>query len=162
VGAHVIRAARITEATALSALCCRSKAHWGYDAAFMVAAARLLAVPQAAIRAGRVLVAEADGAPAGVAVLVPQGGTETWELSHLFVEPLALGRGIGRALFQAAARKARLAGAGRLLILADPNAAGFYARMGAAPAGAVASDLDPQRMLPRYELDLHMAGPPVD
>ena len=43
----------------------------------------------------------------------------------------AMGGGAGRMLFEAATRLARRLGARRMAILADPNAAPFYERMGA-------------------------------
>src|SRR5450759_2058314 len=46
------------EATALTALCARSKAHWGYDADFMRLSATALTIPPTMIEAGHVLVAE--------------------------------------------------------------------------------------------------------
>ena len=53
-----IRWARVGEAETLTALCVRSKAHWGYDAAFMRMSAAALTVSEADIAAGRVLVAD--------------------------------------------------------------------------------------------------------
>jgi hypothetical protein len=43
------------------------------------------------------------------------------------------------------------AGAGRLTILADPNAAAFYERAGAVRIGEAPSDAVPARLLPLYE-----------
>jgi predicted N-acetyltransferase YhbS len=75
-------------------------------------------------------------------------------LSHLFVRPAAIGGGIGRALWQDAVAEARRAGHRCLIIIGDPHAAGFYRRMGAAPAGAVPSEVDPARTLPLFRLAL--------
>ena len=49
----------------------------------------------------------------------------------MFVDPPAIGGGAGRALFEAAVSLARRLGVARMTILADPNAAPFYERMGA-------------------------------
>jgi len=151
-----IRTARTGEGESLSALCVRSKAHWGYDAAFMAKSAAALSVSEADIAAGRVLVA-VDGASRtiGVAGVVPQGGTA--DLDLMFVDPPAIGRGAGRMLFEAAASLARRLGARRLTILADPNAAAFYERMGARFLRNAPSDAIPGRTLPLYEYDL-MSG----
>ena len=56
--AHVrIRLARSGEASALGALCARSKAHLGYDAELMQLSRRSLQIDPAAIDAGRAFVA---------------------------------------------------------------------------------------------------------
>ena len=145
----VVRTARAGEAEVLTALSVRSKAHWGYDDAFMRSSQASLTVGDADIAAGRVLVAERDRLVFGVARVEPDG-----ELGLLFVDPLALNRGIGRALFDAAAALARRLGARRMVIVADPNAAPFYERMGARFVSHAPSDAIPGRTLPLYEYDL--------
>ena len=144
-----VRGARAGEAAALTALSVRSKAHWGYDDAFMRSSQASLTVGDADIAAGRVLVAERDRLVFGVARVEPDG-----ELGLLFVDPLALNRGVGRALFDAAAALARRLGARRMVIVADPNAAPFYERMGARFVSHAPSDAIPGRTLPLYEYDL--------
>ena len=144
-----VRAARPGEAEALTALSVRSKAHWGYDDAFMKMSQASLTVSDADIAAGCVLVAEREGLLFGVARVEPDG-----ELGMLFVDPLALNRGVGRALFDAAVALARRLGARRMAILADPNAAPFYERMGARFVSQAPSDAIPGRTLPLYEYDL--------
>lgn len=148
-----VRPARPDEAEALSALNKRSKAHWGYDAAFMALSDTSLTVTPALIATGRVLVAERGGALAGMASLDPLGNG-VFDLLHMFVEPDAIGTGAGRALFDAICAMARTLGGSRLSIMADPNAAGFYERLGAQPAGEAPSDAVPGRMLPMLDFDL--------
>jgi GNAT superfamily N-acetyltransferase len=77
-----------------------------------------------------------------------------YDLTHLFVAPEAIGQGIGHALFDAAVRLAAAAGARRLSILSDPNAAGFYDKMGAMRHGEAPSDAVPRRMLPLFEFEI--------
>jgi GNAT superfamily N-acetyltransferase len=72
----------------------------------------------------------------------------------MFVDPLVLNRGVGRVLFEAAAALARRLGAQRMAILAEPNAAPFYERMGARFVTNAPSDAIPGRTLPLYEYDL--------
>ena len=48
--------------------------------------------------------------------------------------------------------------AGRLTILADPNAAAFYERAGAVRIGEAPSDSVPGRLLPLYEVRLDSTG----
>jgi len=148
-----VRPARSGEAADLSALCRRSKAHWGYDAEFMRLSAAALLVSEASIAEGRVLVAtDRSGHAIGTASVAPDG--EDAELALMFVEPSALRSGAGRALFEAAAALARRLDYRRMTILADPNAAPFYERMGARFLRQAPSDAIPGRTLPFYEYDL--------
>ena len=78
----------------------------------------------------------------------------------MFIDPSAMGGGIGRALFEAAVRLARSLGYPRMTILADPNAAPFYERMGARFVRNAPSDAIPGRTLPLYEYDLTAEGHP--
>jgi len=150
-----IRAARESEAEELSALCRRSKAHWGYDADFMRLSEAALTITPDFIAGGRVLVAQdARGRLLGVASVAPIEERGAFDLAHLFVEPGLIGGGAGRALFHAAAALAKRHGAARLSILADPNAADFYRRMGARDIGAARSDSIPGRMLPLLAFDI--------
>jgi GNAT superfamily N-acetyltransferase len=144
-----VRGARVGEAADLTALCLRSKAHWGYDPEFMRRCRPSLSVSDDDIAAGRVLVAERAGLLFGVARVEADG-----ELGLMFVEPRAINRGVGRALFDAAVALARRLGARRMAILADANAAPFYERMGARFVGEAPSDAIPGRSLPLYEYDL--------
>jgi GNAT superfamily N-acetyltransferase len=154
-----IRPARVEEAEALSDLCLRSKAVWGYDAAFMALMPAALTVGPDEIAAGDVWIATgADGQPAGMVALGPGEGAETLDLDKLFIEPRHLRSGVGRALLGHAVAEARRRGARRLTISADPNAAGFYERNGAVRIGEMPSDAVPGRMLPFYEIRLVPTG----
>ena len=140
------------EATALTELCLRSKAVWGYDEQFMEACRDELTITPDMLNSSYLQVAESDGCLIGVAQVTL--GTDFADLSKLFVEPRRLRCGAGRQLFEWAARTARQAGASDLVIEADPQAAGFYRRMGAIDAGTVASGSIPGRRLPLLKLRL--------
>ena len=148
-----IRKAKAGEAQALTALCLRSKAHWGYDAEFMRLCVSSLTVSEDTIAEGRVLVAIDDGnRVVGTASVLRDG--DDGELGLMFVDPSAIGGGIGRALFDEAVKLARRLGYRRMTILADVNAASFYERMGARFLHRAPSDAIPGRTLPFYEYDL--------
>jgi GNAT superfamily N-acetyltransferase len=150
-----IRLARVEEASGLSELCVRSKAAWGYDAAFMALARFALEVRPKQIELGDVWVATAaDGSVAGIVALGPSEEPDTLDLDKLFVEPQRIRTGVGRALIARAIDEARDRGAKRLTILSDPYAAGFYERNGARRIGQAPSDAIPGRSLPLYEIKL--------
>ncbi|MFD8980914.1 GNAT family N-acetyltransferase [Streptomyces sp. NPDC059564] len=141
-----VRAARYGEARALTALVMRSKAYWGYDAEFLAACAPELAVHDGELADRRVVVAEnGEGGVLGLASLEPSDAdgddATVARLGLLFVEPAAIGRGIGRLLYRDAVRRAAALGVRRLLIDSDPYAAGFYRAMGAVPSAGAAPGL---------------------
>ncbi|MFJ5120675.1 GNAT family N-acetyltransferase [Kitasatospora sp. NPDC088548] len=156
-----IRPARPEEAELLSALALRSKAHWGYDEAFLAACRDELTLDADGIERQRTMVVEepvaaGDSRVLGFATLVgapPQG-----ELGMLFVEPDTIGRGVGGRLFQHLREQAVALGFHRLTIDADPNAEPFYLAMGATRIGVTPSGSIPGRELPLLALDL---GPAV-
>jgi GNAT superfamily N-acetyltransferase len=80
-------------------------------------------LPPAQIANGQVIVAEYGGQVAGFAAVV--GG----ELDGLFVEPDLWGKGIGRALVNAATHEARRKGLS-LTVIANPSARRFYESCG--------------------------------
>jgi GNAT superfamily N-acetyltransferase len=149
-----IRSARPDESDALSALCRRAKAHWGYDAEFLRLSETSLTIAPSAIADDRVRAAEADGALLGVASIEALSERGAFDLAHCFVEPRAMGRGVGRKLFETACGLARARGGVRLVILSDPFAEAFYRRLGAVRIGEAPSDAIRGRMLPLLEFVL--------
>jgi len=77
---------------------------------------------------------------------MPTRRTDVCELDFLFVEPTAIGRGIGQALFTHACTTARGLGYRALLWGSDPHADGFYLRMGARTIGERRSSTMPERV----------------
>ena len=144
-----IRPARVEEAAALTELAMRSKAHWGYDDAFMAACRDELTVRSEHIP--RVDVADLDGRVVGMVRLEPDC------IEDLFVEPDVIGTGVGGALFRHVTRRAASEGMARLTIDADPNAEPFYRSMGAVKVGESPSGSIPGRMLPLLELSVPQA-----
>lgn len=148
----LIRSARPEEATALTALCILSKAHWGYDDGFMKRSVMALTITPSMIGAGRVLIAEdRDTDLVGVAAVERMDSEGKYDLSRLFVEPAAIRVGIGRALFEAVVKLVKAEGGTCLSILSDPFAEAFYLRLGAVRIGDAPSDAIPSRRLPLLE-----------
>lgn len=154
-----IRPARPAEAEHLSALAIRSKAHWGYDEAFMEACIPALTIDAWRIGApGEHYVVAEDyaGAILGFAALrLDAADPHAAELTNLFVEPGAIGQGCGWRLWQHAMAAARSLGVRRVRIESDPFAERFYLRQGAVRIGETPSDAIPGRVIPllRFNLD---------
>ncbi|MGW4649466.1 GNAT family N-acetyltransferase [Kitasatospora sp. NPDC004289] len=148
-----IRAARADEAGLLSELALRSKAYWGYDAAFMAACRDELTLVPAEIAPRRATVAVDDrDRVLGFATL--DGEPLTGDLGMLFVAPEAISQGIGRLLLDHLVTTARELGFTGLTIDADPNAEPFYRAMGAVRTGTVPSESIPGRVLPQLLLSV--------
>ena len=147
-----IRAAAADAAPALGDLAVRSKASWGYDPAFMEACRADLAVSDADVATCPIYVHEDDGGLNGFYQLRPRG--DRVELVALFVEPRAMGRGVGAALWRHAVATARRLGGRELVLQSDPHAEGFYRAMGAERVGASPSTVFPDRPLPLLRFPL--------
>ena len=80
-----------------------------------------------------VWLAEDGGAVAGFYALIPHGADQ--ELDLFFTGNATQGTGLGRRLFGHMADRARALGAARVVISSNPEAAGFYRRMGAVEVG---------------------------
>ena len=68
----------------------------------------------------------------------PDGDPGRGELLMLFVDPSAIGSGVGRALLDDAVRYAARRGWSTLRVESDPGAEGFYVAHGARRVGTVA------------------------
>jgi GNAT superfamily N-acetyltransferase len=97
-----------------------AKAHWGYDEQLVREWADAIRFPAEENRLVE------DGGWASVVI----HDTVCW-LDDLWVEPAAMGRGLGRRLFERAAALGRARGCTTMEWEAEPNALGFYERMGA-------------------------------
>jgi GNAT superfamily N-acetyltransferase len=147
-----LRPARPDEAELLTDLCLRSKAVWGYDEAFMRACRAELTLSAADLAPSSLQVAVDGDEVAGLVQIAVEG--EKADLAKLFIAPSTLRAGVGRQLFDWAVKSARERGARWLWIEADPDAAGFYRRMGAIDDGVAPSGSIPGRFLPRLKLRL--------
>jgi len=145
------RRASPAAAQELTDLTLASKAHWGYDEEFMELARPSLAVSPEYLEANECWVAKIDGAIVGwfSLVSIPDGLL----LDNFFLLPAHIGSGVGRLMWEEALRRAESSGAERMTLEADPNAAGFYERMGARRTGSVTAPLT-GRELPVYEMRL--------
>jgi GNAT superfamily N-acetyltransferase len=82
------------------------------------------------------------------------GTPPTGELADLFVDPSAIGSGVGALLYRDAKTRARHLGFRELTLDSDPHAEDFYLHMGAVRIGEVPSTAIPGRSLPLLRMDL--------
>ncbi len=147
-----IRRALPAESGTLSRIAHEAKRHWGYPERWIQHWNRDLTISPELIAEADVFLAEDEGAILGFYALVVKDGKA--ELDHMWVSPKHIGRGIGKELFIHSMRRAAAEAIEEVEILSDPNAAGFYKRMGAEPLGQVASEIEGQpRVLPRLNID---------
>ena len=123
-----IRPARPGEKGELTEFAMRSKAHWRHDEAFLARARQGLTLHPGDVERMIVRVAERDGEVVGFSA-VDVGEAE---LDLLFVEPAAIGSGVGGALLRDALAEC---GLDALLIESDPDAEPFYRSHGAVRIG---------------------------
>nr|WP_225953644.1 GNAT family N-acetyltransferase [Kibdelosporangium phytohabitans] len=133
-------------------LALRSKAHWGYDQAFLDACRTELSFTPQDL-ADRLFVVALDGERL-VGFYSLDGPVPEGELGNMWLEPDVIGKGLGKLLWQHAMDTARAKGFTVLRIDAEPYAEGFYAAMGAVKAGEVPSGSIPGRVLPLLRIDL--------
>jgi GNAT superfamily N-acetyltransferase len=146
------RPARAGEAQHLSDLALRSKGHWGYSQEFLDSCRAELTYSPQACASGSVVVAERSHLVLGFYRLIAHVPVST--LESLFVDPGAIGTGVGSALLEHALSAAEALGVEAVKLEADPNAEPFYARYGAVRTGEVPSASIPGRSLPLMRFDL--------
>lgn len=147
-----IRRASIEEASALTSIAHEAKRHWGYPEHWIRHWQDDLTITPEFISANQVFVAENAGSLLGFYALVVK--QEKAELDHMWVAPSHIGSGVGKELFLHAMQRAAEERIAEVEILADPNAAGFYEKMGAHRIGESTTELDGQpRTLPLLTID---------
>ena len=151
---YEIRRAFPDEAEALTEIAHAAKRHWNYPETWIEEWKSALTITPEFIAHNEVYVALAGDEIAGCCALIMTGSLA--EVEHMWIKPDQMGRGVGRALFDHARRRAEEHGARELELSADPNAEGFYERMGAERVGDVPAGMsgDEQRVLPLMRISL--------
>jgi GNAT superfamily N-acetyltransferase len=125
----IIRPGRADEGARLKEIAIAAKGHWGYEPEKVREWANQGDFTPQRLRELIVFVADAEGVAVGWASLIPRGGIG-W-LEDLWIDPGWMGMGVGSQLFRRTADEAKALGARRLEWEAEPNAIGFYKKMGA-------------------------------
>ena len=147
----MIRRSSPEEAATLTTIALEAKRHWGYPEHWIKHWESDLTISSDFIRDNHVYVAEENGEIRGFYALCV--ADDKAELEHMWVTPAAIGTGIGKELFLDAMERAAKLNVNAVEISSDPNAAGFYKRMGATQIGEVDAPVDGEpRKLPRLEI----------
>jgi len=152
----IIRPAVKAEADRLSEIAVEAKRFWGYPEHWIKHWQADLTLSPEYLANNPVFLAEKDEQILGFYALIIR--QDKAELDHLWVAPQHIGSGVGKALFLHAMQNAGR-NVSEIEILADPNAEGFYRKMGAHRIGETTSEIDGKpRTLPRLTIDPKIPG----
>lgn len=148
----MIRPAATSEASVLTNMALEAKRYWGYPEHWIKHWESDLTISSDFINDNYVYVAEENGQIQGFYALIVNGNKA--ELDHMWVKPTLVGTGIGKELFLDAMERAAALKVSAVEISSDPNAAGFYRRMGATEIGETDASFDGvTRKLPTFKIE---------
>ena len=148
-----IRHAKPEEAGVLSQIAISAKRHWGYPERWMKLWIPQLTFTPDYFAENESWVAEENGSPIGFYTL-QERDRNAW-IENMWLLPEFIGKGIGRQIFVHALELARQRGFTRLRLEADPNATGFYEKIGMWKVGEYQYELGGEpRVLPLMEIEL--------
>jgi ribosomal protein S18 acetylase RimI-like enzyme len=141
------------QAETLTQIAFAAKRHWGYPERWIQLWSPLLTIAPEFIDTHETYVAWMDEKPVGFCAISLDD--EKASVEHLWVLPDCMGKGLGAELFRHMLSRCKELGVRVLEIESDPNAQGFYERMGAKKAGEVVGEVDGQpRILPLLEIKI--------
>ena len=123
-----VRPAQPDEADALSKIAFLAKAYWGYPERWMEIWNPQLTFSQEYFAENESWVADVENEQ--VAFYTIQERDDNAWIENLWVLPEYIGKGVGKQLFVHALSRARELGYSKLKLEADPNAVGFYEKLG--------------------------------
>lgn len=145
--------AKPEQAQALTQIALAAKAYWGYPKRWMEQWKPQLTFTSDYFEENESWVAELNGSSVAFYTLLEQDGN-AW-IENLWVIPDLIGKGVGKCLFLHALDISRQRGFTKLKLEADPNAVGFYEKMGMYKISERQYELDGQpRILPMMEINL--------
>ena len=146
-----IRQASPDEAELLTQIAHEAKRHWRYPESWIQQWRTDLTITPDFIATNEVFVAVFEREVTGCCALVIND--DRAELEHMWIKPQYMGSGVGRALFLHAKERVASLKIPVLELSADPNAEGFYERMGARRIGEVPAEIEGKpRVLPRMSV----------
>ena len=144
----MIRRATTNDSPTLTSIAHDAKRYWGYPEHWIKHWQDELTIADDFVNENEVYVSASDDEVQGFYALVVRD--DKAELEHLWVAPKHIGTGVGKELFLHAMQQASARDVSEVRINSDPNAEGFYQKMGAYRIGDVRADIDDKpRTLPR-------------
>lgn len=148
-----IRRVKPEEADTLTRIAIAAKGHWNYPKHWMQLWIPQLTFAPAYFEEHESWAAELEGEVIAFYTLEERKGN-AW-LENIWVLPKHIGHGVGKELFMHSLSRAREMGYKTLQLEAEPNAVGFYEKMGMRRISQRQYELDGQlRILPIMEIDL--------
>lgn len=145
-----IRKALVSEANELSELALHSKATWNYSEEFILACKEDLTITDEYIKNNFVYVLENDNMKIGFFSFLRNDKA----LDFLYIHPRYKGKGYGKILWKFVIEQANELGIKSFTIDSDPNAKGYYLKMGAKLIGETPSTVFEDRLLPLLKYDV--------
>ncbi len=130
-----------------------SKAYWGYDAEFLDQFMEKFGITNSYMKKNSIKLFYLEDQLAGFFnFCINDEGL--FELGNFFLHPSYIGQGIGRKLWEACCKEAKLLGKDEFIIWSDPHAENFYLAMGCEKIGVRQSPMMPGRYPPilRYKI----------
>lgn len=128
-----------------------AKRYWNYPEEYYEIWRDELTITPEYIQVNKVYTASREGVITGFYSIMSSGGKSY--LDHMFIDPHYHKQGIGTLLMQHAVKHQKETGISELTIYVDPNAAGFYDKIGAEKTGTIQSNIK-NRLIPVYRMAL--------
>jgi ribosomal protein S18 acetylase RimI-like enzyme len=107
----------------------RSESYWGYDSDFMDRFKEIYLITEEFIINNPTYILKEDEIIIGFYGLLLN--SEEFSLEYLFIEPMYIGKGYGKMLWNHALESCEKLGIREFTIITSPDARGFYLRLGA-------------------------------
>lgn len=145
-----IREALLRDADELSELALYSKATWNYSEEFILACKEDLTITEEYIKNNFVYVLENENTKIGFFSFLRSENA----LDFLYIHPRYKGKGYGKILWKFVIEQANELRIKSFTIDSDPNAKGYYLKMGAKLIGETPSTVFKDRLLPLLQYDV--------
>lgn len=146
-----IRKALNADSPELTRIAFSAKRHWGYPEEYYQVWENELTITPYYVTANDVyVISDADAILGFYAVVAWKG---EFYLDHIFIDPSFLKQGIGSRLIRHLMQSQREKGVTQLNVLVDPNAVGFYDKIGAKFIEYVPSNIA-GRVIPLYSIPI--------
>lgn len=148
----MIRRATVDDTATLTNIAHDAKRYWGYPEHWIKHWQDELTISNDFVSENEVYLLACEDEVRGFYALVVRN--DKTELEHLWVAPQHIGTGVGKELFIHAMQRAAGRNVSEVQISADPNAEGFYKKMGAHRIGEIQANMDNKpRTIPRMAVN---------